>query len=296
MSNHSSASRQLNSFEEKEEAPGEYSDINRQNTDYTNNYESGYGENLNERPLEGEEPIVHTITQQGDFFEMGGHRYRKQDLSNILAGDLDNAMYKTRPKSGVQLGNPVPLGLASFSFCSLVLSLVNARVRGVTEMKLLVPAFLFFGGAIELFAGLLCFVIGDTYSMTVFSSFGGFWISWGCINTDQFHVASTYKDDATMMANAQGYFLAGWVVFTFLVMVCAMKSTWGLFLLLFFLDLAFLHLCIGSFINNEHVLMAGGYFGILSSVSGWYSLYCAIADPAYTYAPLRAYPMPNSQV
>ncbi|AQZ16663.1 ATO3 (YDR384C) [Zygosaccharomyces parabailii] len=244
------------------------------------------------------EPLVHAITPQGDYFSMGGHVYRRKDLANIVAGDLDSEVYKTRPSgtSGVQLANPVPLGLASFSFSCLTLSLVNARVRGVTEPKLLAAAFLFFGGAIELFAGLLCFVIGDTYSMTVFSSFGGFWICWGCLNIDQFHVATAYADDAVMKQNVQGFFLAGWVVFTFLVMVCSMKSTWGLFLLLFFLDLTFLHLCIGSFINNVHVMMAGGYFGILSSCCGWYSLYCAIADPNYTYVPMRAYPMPHSKV
>lgn len=237
--------------------------------------------------------IIHQVTTEGDLVTMGNNTFRRSDLANIFTNDLNSETYRRRPAVS-KLANPVPLGLASFSFCALTLSLVNARVRGVTDSTLLVSAFLFFGGAIELFAGLLCFVIGDTYAMTVFSSFGGFWISWGCINTDQFNVMKAYTDDPKMLSNIEGFFLAGWVVFTFLVMLCSMKSTWGLFLLLFFLDLTFLMLTIGSFISNVNVLMAGGYFGILSSCCGWYSLYCAISNEDNGYLPLLAYPMPDA--
>lgn len=244
-------------------------------------------------PSISEPRIVHQVTRDGDYVTIGAQTFRREDLANIFVNDLDSETYRRRPKLQ-RLANPVPLGLASFSFCCLTLSLVNARVRGVTVNTLLVAPFLFFGGAIELFAGLLCFVTGDTYAMTVFSAFGGFWISWGCINTEAFGVLAAYKDDPTMYANVMGFFLAGWAVFTFLVWLCSMKSTWGLFLLLGFLDLTFLMLCIGSFIGNDHVLMAGGYFGILSSCCGWYSLYCGISNDDNGYLPLRAYAMPNA--
>lgn len=254
------------------------------------------GENISNASNEHQNGrIVKQISSEGEYVTIGEHTFRKSDFMNIFANDLDAETYRRRPKAA-KLANPVPLGLASFSFCCLTLSLVNARVRGVTDANLLISAFMFFGGAIELFAGLLCFCTGDTYAMTVFSSFGGFWISWGCINIDQFGVAQAYADDPQMLSNIEGFFLAGWTVFTFLVMICSMKSTWGLFLLLFFLDLTFLMLCIGSFISNVNVLMAGGYFGILSSCCGWYSLYCAIAVPDNTYVPLIAYPMPDAHV
>ncbi|QLQ78232.1 hypothetical protein HG537_0A04790 [Torulaspora globosa] len=237
--------------------------------------------------------VVKSVTRDGDFVTIGDQTFRHKDLANIFVNDLDSETYRRRPRAQ-RLANPVPLGLASFSFCCLVLSLVNARVRGVTVNQLLVSSFLFFGGAIELFAGLLCFVTGDTYAMTVFSAFGGFWISWGCVFMDQFGVAAAYADDPKMFQNVTGFFLAGWAVFTFLVWLCSMKSTWGLFLLLGFLELTFLMLCIGSFIGSDKCLMAGGYFGILSSCCGWYSLYCGISNQDNGYMPLRAYPMPNA--
>ncbi|CAI4234106.1 ASG_G0052800.mRNA.1.CDS.1 [Saccharomyces cerevisiae] len=175
----------------------------------------------------------------------------------------------------------------------LTLGLVNARVRAVTDLYLLDASFIF-GGAVVLLSGLLSFCVGDTFAMTVFGSFGGFWISWGCLNLDQFGVAQAYADNPEILRNIEGFYLAGWFVFNLIVAVCAVKSTWGLFLLLVFLDLTFLMLCIGTFISNTQVLMAGGYFGILSSCCGFYSLYCAIANKDSSYLPLVAYPMPGA--
>lgn len=245
--------------------------------------------------------IVQDIFADDQYVTLGPHTYRRTDLLNVLRpaqGSMYADAYPDAPapvSSGRrQLGNPVPLGLASFSLSCLTLSLCNANVRGVTNVKLLISLFMFFGGAIELFAGLLCFVTGDTYAMTVFSSFGGFWISWGCINTDQFHSITGYGDDTHMFNQCAGFFLAGWTVFTFLMLMCTLKSSWGLFLLLFFLDLTFLMLSIGCFIDNNNVKMAGGYFGILSSCCGWYSLYCMVVTPENSYVNLNAAMMPHA--
>ncbi|CAL9735827.1 ammonia transport outward protein 3 [Monosporozyma servazzii] len=244
---------------------------------------------------------VDEIFYNKEYITLGDHTYRRSDLLTALGPDLANNNAQSADAYPQQskfrkLANPVPLGLASFSLSCMTLSLINANVRGVTNVKLLISLFMFFGGAIELFAGLLCFVTGDTYAMTVFSSFGGFWISWGCINTDQFHSITGYGEDTQMLNNAIGFFLAGWTVFTFLMLMCTLKSSWGLFLLLTFLDLTFLLLCIGSFIDDNNVKMAGGYFGILSSCCGWYSLYCMVVNDDNSYFSFRATMMPNAPI
>ncbi|CCH58060.1 hypothetical protein TBLA_0A02610 [Henningerozyma blattae CBS 6284] len=239
------------------------------------------------------------VSSNSEFVTLGNHTFKRADLLHALGAEFNNAgqqMAAYSEPAVKRLANPIPLGLASFSLSCMCLSLVNANVRGTNNVKLLISEFMFFGGAIELFAGLLCFVTGDTYAMTVFSSFGGFWISWGCINTDQFHSISGYGDDTKMFNNVCGFFLAAWTVFTFLVLMCTLKSTWGLFLLLLFLDLTFLMLCIGTFIGNNKCNEAGGYFGILASCCGWYSLYCMIVTPENSYFPLVATTMPNFPV
>lgn len=243
--------------------------------------------------LSNNKPDIHEIFYNNEYITLGDKTYRRADLLSAL--EINNDKPKEQSKFR-KLANPVPLGLASFSLSCLTLSLCNANVRGVTNVKILISCFMFFGGAIELFAGLLCFVTGDTYAMTVFSSFGGFWISWGCINTDQFHSISGYGDDTEMLNNVIGFFLAGWTVFTFLMLMCTLKSTWGLFLLLLFLDLTFLFLTIGTMIGNNNVSMAGGYFGIISSCCGWYSLYCAVVTPDNSYFSFTPTMMPNAPI
>ncbi|CAI4059748.1 acetate uptake transporter family protein SKDI_05G2710 [Saccharomyces kudriavzevii IFO 1802] len=241
-----------------------------------------------------ERPNCRHIESVGDYILIGDQFFKKSDFVNTFLEDSGPEMSNEQPRQAA-FANPLPLGLASFSFMCLTLGLANARVRGVTNLYLLNASFIF-GGAVVLLSGLLSFCVGDTFCMTVFGSFGGFWISWGCLNLEQFGVAKAYADNPQEMQNILGFYLAGWTVFNFLVMVCSMKSTWGIFLLLLFLDLTFLMLCIGSFTQSVNAFMAGGYFGILSSCCGWYSLYCSIANKDSTYVPLIAYPMPGAHI
>lgn len=244
-----------------------------------------------QHPGAGANPLVHAISLDGELVHLGDRTYRRADLANAFAGELNPGIHLRAPPN---LANPVPLGLASFSYCCLVLSLINAQVRGVTNNAVLVGGSFFFGGAIELFAGLLCYPIGNTYALTVFGAYGGFWISYGCIQLDQFGIAAAYADAPTMYQNAVGFYLTGWLVFTTLMLCCTLKSTWGLFLLFFFLEVTFFLLVIGTFIGSDRVTIAGGYFGIFSSLAGWYSLYSGVADETNSYFPIKAYFMPNA--
>ncbi|KOG99274.1 acetate uptake transporter family protein DI49_2619 [Saccharomyces eubayanus] len=238
-----------------------------------------------------EGPVCEHISSVGEYVTIGDKIFKRSDFENYLSSNPSSDVRLEQPRP-TSFANPLPLGLASFSFMCLTLGLVNARVRGVTDLNLLNASFIF-GGAVVLLSGLLSFCVGDTFCMTVFGTFGGFWISWGCLNLEQFGVAKAYADNPQALNNILGFYLAGWTVFNFMVMVCSMKSTWGIFLLLLFLDLTFLMLCVGSFTSNVNASMAGGYFGILSSCCGWYSLYCSIANKESSYFPLVAYPMPS---
>ncbi|KAL3231458.1 Ammonia transport outward protein 3 [Nakaseomyces bracarensis] len=237
---------------------------------------------------------VQEIYADSEFITLGGSTYRRNQLIAALGIDQENQGPHHHPPLTTKLANPVPLGLASFSICCLVLSLVNANVRGVTNNQFVISMYMLFGGAIELFAGLLCFVIGDTFSMTVFSSFGGFWLSYGLDFVPSMAAITEYDKDPRMLNNIIGFYLAAWCVFTFLMLMCTLKSAWGLFFLLFFLDFTFLMLCIGNFIDNNNCKMAGGYFGILASVCGFYMLYCCVSMKDNSYVPLRALMMPNA--
>lgn len=135
----------------------------------------------------------HHISSVGEYITIGEQTFKRVDFANIFVRDLRAEMSKMSSWTA-NLANPVPLGLACFSFNCLTLGLVNARVRGATDLYLLNSSFIFCGAGVFL-SGLMSFIFGDIFAMTVFGSFGAFWVSWGCLNLEQFGVAKAYAND-----------------------------------------------------------------------------------------------------
>lgn len=87
----------------------------------------------------------------------------------------------------------------------------------------------------------------------------------------------------------------GWFIFTFLLLLCTLKSTVAFFSLFFTLDLAFLCLGIGyldhsvsatgAAATNTTAIKAGGGFGILAAFLAWYNAFAGIADSSNRYDP-----------
>jgi succinate-acetate transporter protein len=127
--------------------------------------------------------------------------------------------------------------------------------------------------------------VGNTFGATALSSYGGFWISYAIIFTPGgFDIIGAYKDKTgavlPALENAVGFYLAGWFIFTTLMLLCTLRSTVAFFLLFFFLDLAFLFLMIGKFqlAHADSLTSAGGYFGLFAAFMAWYNALAGIAD------------------
>ncbi|MDW5563803.1 MAG: acetate uptake transporter [Methanomassiliicoccus sp.] len=70
--------------------------------------------------------------------------------------------------------NPAPLGLMGFGMTTIMLSLHNA---GLIPLGAAILAMgILFGGLAQLIAGLMEWKKGNTFGMTVFASFGFFWL------------------------------------------------------------------------------------------------------------------------
>jgi succinate-acetate transporter protein len=124
--------------------------------------------------------------------------------------------------------------------------------------------------------------VGNTFGATALSSYGGFWISYAIILTPGgFEIIAAYTDGT--LSSALGFYLAGWFIFTTMLLVCTLRSTVAFFLLFFTLDLAFLLLMIGSFSAEqaEALTTAGGYFGLFAAFLAWYNALAGIADDRY---------------
>lgn len=81
----------------------------------------------------------------------------------------------------------------------------------------------------------------------------------------------------------------GWFIFTFLLLICTLRSTVAFFMLFFTLDLAFLMLGLAYLMHNgtgaphTGLLRAGGAFGILAAFTAWY---VSSSKPRITYSQL----------
>ena len=134
--------------------------------------------------------------------------------------------------------------------------------------------------------------VGNTFGATALSSYGGFWISFGiALTPGGFGIIEAYEAAGDSFNYAFGFYLFGWFIFTFILLICTLRSTVAFFLLFFFLDIAFLCLGIG-YINGPNssttqvtVIKAGGYFGLFAAFMSWYNALAGIADSRYILLP-----------
>jgi succinate-acetate transporter protein len=130
--------------------------------------------------------------------------------------------------------------------------------------------------------------VGNTFGATALSSYGGFWISFAIILTPGGFAIGEAYEDGDDFNHAIGFYLAGWFIFTTILLVCTLRSTVAFFLLFFTLDLAFLFLAIGHLqlvgdvagkrTPQEGCIKAGGVFGLLAAFLAWYNALAGIAD------------------
>ena len=127
--------------------------------------------------------------------------------------------------------------------------------------------------------------VGNTFGATALSSYGGFWLSFAIILTPGgFEIESALVEfGESYFLNSFGLYLMGWFIFTFILLVCTLKSTVAFFSLFFTLDLAFLLLGVG-YLNhsggepNPGCIKAGGYFALFAAFLAWYNALAGIAD------------------
>jgi len=175
------------------------------------------------------------------------------------------------------LANPAPLGLSAFAATTFVLSLINLSARNVTTPNIVLGMAFFYGGLCQLLAGMWEFATGNTFGATALSSYGGFWLSYAVILTPGFNVTGAYatQPDKRMVENAIGFYLMAWFIFTFIMLVCTLRTTVAFVFLFLTLDLAFLFLALHVLLDMPVLQKAGGAFGLLAAFTAWY---CALAN------------------
>ncbi|CAF1327611.1 unnamed protein product [Rotaria magnacalcarata] len=172
------------------------------------------------------------------------------------------------PAPPTALGNPGPLGLASFALTTFMLSVFNAGSNLIDPAVLAVvlPVALFYGGIGQFAAGMWEFRIHNTFGAAAFTSYGCFWMSFaGYIYFIVPQLESTGK-----AYQATGLFLFAWLLFTAYMCVAAFRVSRVLFVLFFVLVITFILLIVGALAQKPVVTNVGGWFGIVTAFVAWY--------------------------
>ncbi|KAK5123629.1 hypothetical protein LTR85_002667 [Meristemomyces frigidus] len=201
----------------------------------------------------GGNPLAHVLSNTGSV------------RLPAFAGDLQPGLYRPPP---FKFANPVPL----------------------ENPALVIAPALAYGGFIQLLAGMWDISMGNVFGGTALSSYGGFWISLAIILTPGgFDISDAYStaDFNTVF----GLYIFGWMVYTFLLWLCTLKSTVFFSALFALVWISFLCLGIANLDAqnnpdgkpNVPLTRAGGGFGIVAGFVAWYIMLAGIADPTNSF-------------
>ncbi|KAI9834366.1 MAG: hypothetical protein M1819_002977 [Sarea resinae] len=245
-----------------------------------------------------------TPQQRRRIYDYGGNPLARLDTGDTtlypaFGGEFQPGTYRPPTKN---IANPAPLGLSAFALTTFILSLVNWHTRGVTAPNIVVASAYGYGGLVQLLAGMWEMAVGNTFGATALASYGGFWISFAITLTPGgFQIVQSLGGEDTQFYDSFGFYLMGWFIFTFLLLLCTLRSTLAFFFLFFTLDLTFLLLGIG-YLHRENgaprvsCIKAGGMFGLLSAFSAWYNALAGIADRSNSFFLIPVVHFPWSDV
>ncbi|HEX6491688.1 MAG TPA: acetate uptake transporter [Gaiellaceae bacterium] len=187
------------------------------------------------------------------------------------------AVVEERP--ALVVADPAPLGLAAFALTTFMLSGHNANF--IPDIAW-VPLALFYGGLVQLLAGMWEFRNRNVFGATAFSTYGGFWLALGSfvvlVLTTKLGAGLAAKGD---LANALAWFLFSFAVFNTYMLLWSARVNGAVFAVFLTLEVTEILLAIGFWIAAHRGvapvgadvgwIKAGGWAGVVTAATAWYA-------------------------
>ena len=183
---------------------------------------------------------------------------------------------RAAPVEPLPVADPAPLGLAAFALTTFILSGHNATF--IPDL-IWVGLALFYGGLVQLLAGMWEFRNRNVFGATAFSTYGGFWLALGTFVT--FFVlsknfATAITATKTDLPNALAWFLLAFAIFNFYMLLWSTRVNAAVFGVFLTLQITEVLLAIGFFMEahghaNNGWIHAGGWAGIVTAAVAWYT-------------------------
>jgi uncharacterized protein len=177
------------------------------------------------------------------------------------------------------IADPVPLGIAGFGMTTFVLSCVNAGFfGGLAAAPMVLGLAIFYGGAVQLLAGMWAFRRGETFAAVAFCSYGGgFWLSYWFL---EYFIAPRLAP--SVAGNAAGLYLLGWLIFTFYMTIAALRTNVAVLSVFITLTATYLLLVLANFgVATSSLVPIAGYVGITCGVAAWYVAFAHVVNATF---------------
>jgi len=177
--------------------------------------------------------------------------------------------------------NPAPLGLIGFGLTTALLQMKHTRLAGdspdaMEGVDTVTMGFaMFFGGLLQLIAGISEIRRNNLFGYTAFCLYGGFWMSIGTIEIVS--LLATESPNTNKKASEAMLFMVS--VFTFMLWVLTFKINKAICSLFFLLGTTCMLLSFGT--RNETVDKVGGWFGLATAMNAFLLAFAELVNDVY---------------
>ncbi len=178
------------------------------------------------------------------------------------------------------VADPIPLGMSVLAFTTAILGCFYAGFIipsfGLT-IRIAISAALFYGGIVQILAGMWEFKKANTLAATIFSSYGGFLVALGALFIPAFGIFGAITA-AGIYRTALGLFFLCWTIFAGILFLGALRTNMALLLVLLLLFGGYLFLTIGQLAGMSVLLTVGGWLSIVCALAAWYTALAEILE------------------
>ncbi|OAX81120.1 hypothetical protein ACJ72_04541 [Emergomyces africanus] len=199
-----------------------------------------------------------------------------------------------------QPANPGPLGLLGFATTTFVMGLYQCGAGlpdsnpfgGVGPDAAVFGLAVFFGGMAQIIAGIMAFIVGNTFGTTVHIAYGAFWLGFAMFLVPALGIKGAYAGDQRAYSFALGIYLLFWCVLTIMFFIASLRTNYTILTVFGLLVLAYFFLSLAQFVqtsdmdNAIRLNKAGGAFAFLCALAAFYAGASGLMVPETTFVSL----------
>lgn len=186
---------------------------------------------------------------------------------NDLRGDVRSLKYNP--------SNPGPTGLFAFGFTTILSMFIILEIVDKDATTFLQVHAVFHGGLVQLLAGMWDLSRGKTFTGSVFTTYGAFWM----IDLGVNFLSVMWPDIFPASKSGKSLWMAEWALITLLFLTCTIPGNRVVQVVFATLFVAFVFLSAGAY--NDVCDKIGAAFGVVAGLAAVYMGWGELANEIY---------------